>query len=138
MTIETDHIPLKTFNQNADPKALIKYLRRKYPEGNFIIGYESGFLGFSLYRLFKKEGIECRVIHPADVPTTHKEKDQKRDPLDSRKIARALRTGQVNPIWVPEIDQEQDRKLLRTRRTVTKDQTRIKNRIKALLQIYAV
>ena len=138
VTIETDDISLKTFNQNAEPKALVKYLRRKYPGGNFMVGYESGYFGFNLYRLLKKEGIECRVIHPADIPTTHKEKDQKRDPLDNRKIARALRTGQINPIWVPEVNQEQDRKLLRTRRTLTKDQTRIKNRIKALLQIYGV
>ncbi|MDT8402742.1 MAG: IS110 family transposase [Bacteroidales bacterium] len=138
VTIETDDISLKTFSQNADPQALVKHLKRKYPGGNFVVGYESGYFGFNLYRLLKSEGIECKVIHPADIPTTHKEKDQKRDPLDSRKIAKALRSDQVNAIWVPKISQEQDRKLLRTRRTLTKDQTRVKNRIKALLQIYGV
>lgn len=138
VTIETDDISLKTFSQNADPQALVKYLRKKYPGGNYIVGYESGYFGFNLYRLLEEEGIECKVIHPADIPTTHKEKEQKRDPIDSRKIAKALRADQVNAIWIPDIKQEQDRKLLRTRRTLTKDQTRIKNRIKALLQIYGV
>jgi transposase len=138
VTIETDDISLKTFSQKADPIALVKYLKKKYPGGSYKIGYESGYFGFGLYRLLKEEGIECKVIHAADIPTTHKEKEQKRDPLDSRKIAKALRTDQINSIWVPDIKQEQDRNLLRTSRTLTKDQTRIKNRIKALLQIHSV
>jgi transposase len=78
------------------------------------------------------------VIHPADIPTTHKEKDQKRDARDSRKIARAIKNKEVTPIWVPSIPIEQDRQLIRARHSLTKDQTRTKNRIKAILQLYRI
>lgn len=138
VTIETDDMPLKTFSQEADPHQLVKFLRRSYPGGKYIIGYESGYFGFNLYRYLLNQKIDCKVIHPADIPTTHKEKDQKRDPLDSRKIARVLRTGEVESIWVPPSNLEQDRQLLRLRRTLAKDITRVKNRIKSILQIHGI
>jgi transposase len=138
VTVETEDIVLKTFTQESDPEFLIKYLRRNYPGGTYIAGYEAGYFGFSLQRQFKEKGINCIVINPADIPTSNKEKDQKRDPIDSRKIARALRTGSANPIWIPSIALEQDRQLMRTRRIMTKDQTRIKNRIKAFLQMHGI
>ena len=103
-----------------------------------MIGYESGYFGFNLQRYLQGQEINCLVINPADIPTTHKEKDQKRDQLDSRKIARVLRTGEVKSIWVPPVYLEQDRQLLRVRRTLSKDQTRVKNRIKAFLQIHGI
>jgi transposase len=138
VTIETDDIPLKTFSQEADAEQLVKFLKSNYPGGNYIIGYESGYFGFNLYRYLLNQKIDCKVIHPADIPTTHKEKDQKRDPLDSRKIARVLRTGEVESIWVPPSNLEQDRQLLRLRRTLAKDITRVKNRIKSILQIHGI
>lgn len=138
VTIETDDIRLKTFTQDSDPEKLVRYLKKNYPGGNYIAGYESGYFGFNTHRQFRDQGIDCLVIHAADIPTTHKEKDQKRDPLDSKKIAKALRTGQVHSIWVPPITTEQDRQLLRMRRTIARDQVRVKNRIKAFLQIHHV
>ncbi len=138
VTIETEEISLKTFTQDADPGALVKFLRKNYPSGTYLAGYESGYFGFNLQRYLKESKIDCKVIHSADIPTTHKEKDQKRDPLDSKKIARALRTGEVKSIWVPPINLEQDRQLLRIRRTLSKDQTRVKNRIKAFLQMHGI
>lgn len=138
VTIETKDIVLKTFTQDSDPELLIKYLKRNYPGGTYIAGYEAGYFGFNLHRKFKSKGIDCLVINPADVPTSHKKKDQKRDPIDSRKIARAIRTGEARGIWVPSISLEQDRQLMRTRRIMTKDQTRIKNRIKAFLQMHGI
>lgn len=138
VTIETDDIVLKTFSQDSDPDILIRHLNRNYPGGNYIAGYESGYFGFSAHRHFKEHGIDCMVIHAADIPTTHKEKDQKRDPLDSKKIAKALRAGQVKSIWIPPVFIEQDRQLLRIRRTIAKDQVRVKNRIKAFLQFHHV
>ena len=138
VTIETDNLALKTFTQNADPEALVKHLRKNYPGGNFTAGYEAGYFGYSIQRKLESMGVHCLVIHPADIPTTNKDKDQKRDPRDSRKIARALKNEEVSAIWVPPVELEEDRQLLRTRRTLAKDQTRTKNRIKAFLQIYGI
>lgn len=134
VTIETDDVVLKTFTQDADPDKLVGYLRKHYPGGKYIAGYESGYFGFKSQRILQSHNVDCLVIHPGDIPTTHKEKDQKRDPLDSKKIARALRTGMVKSIWIPPLTLEQDRQLLRMRRTLSKDQVRVKNRIKAFVQ----
>ncbi len=41
------------------------------------------------------------VTNPADVPTSQKEKLQKDDPTDSRKLARSLRANELSPIYVP-------------------------------------
>lgn len=138
VTIETDDLSLKTFTQNADPEALVQHLRKNYPGGNFIAGYEAGYFGYGIQRKLESMGVNCLVIHPADIPTTNKDKDQKRDPRDSRKIARALRNREVSAIWIPPVALEEDRQLHRTRRSLTKDQTRTKNRIKAFLQIHGI
>lgn len=135
VTIETDDMALKTFSQESDSSILVRYLKKNYPGGNYIVGYEAGYFGYGLQRELAALGISCMVIHPADIPTTHKEKDQKQDARDSRKIARAIKNKEVTPIWVPSVPVEQDRQLLRARHTLTKDQTRTKNRIKAILQL---
>ena len=138
VTIQTDVILLKTFTQNPEPMILSNYLRKHYPGGNYIAGYEAGYFGYGIQRDFESLGIKCFVLHAADVPTSQKDKEQKRDPRDSRKIAKALKNNEVVPIWVPPLSLEQDRQLLRTREKLTTDYTRIKNRIKAALQFNGI
>jgi transposase len=138
VTIETDDMPLKTFSQDADPDLLVKYLNRNYPGGNYIAAYEAGYFGFTTQRRLSDQGVKCLVINPADIPTTHKEKDQKRDPIDSRKIARTLRARQIRSIWIPPVSISQDRQLLRTKKQLVKDRVRVKNQIKALLQLHGI
>lgn len=128
----------KNFSQPADKEAFVNFLRNNYPGANYHVAYEAGYFGFSLCRYLESEGISCRVLHPADIPTTHKEKDQKRDNLDSKKITRLLVTEKEKSIWVPEVYQEQDRSLLRVRRAKVKDRTRTQNRIKAFLEINGI
>ncbi len=138
VTIETEDIYLKTFTQDADPNVLVNHLRKNYPGGTFIAGYEAGYFGFGIQRKLSSMGVECLVLHPADIPTTNKDRDQKRDPRDSRKIAKAIKNKEVTTIWVPPVNLEEDRQLLRTRRALSKDLTRTKNRIKAFLQIHNI
>lgn len=138
VTIETDEITLKTFSQDPDPEQMVKHLKKNYPGGNFIAGYEAGYFGYGIQRKFESLGIKCVVLHPADIPTSDKDRDQKRDPRDSRKIAKAIKNGDVSPIWVPPVSLEQDRQLLRTREKLSGDKIRIKNRIKAFLQLYEI
>lgn len=138
VTIETDDMPLKTFVQDADADQLVRYLKRNYPGGRYITAYEAGYFGFTAQRRLSEQGVECLVVHPCDIPTTHKEKDQKRDRVDSRKIARCLRTGQLRSIWIPPVTTDQDRQLIRTRKLLVKDRVRTKNRIKAFLQLHGI
>jgi len=123
----------KTMSQNPDATLLSAYLKRNFPGAEYQAVYEAGFNGFELCRKLKEEGIRCSVIHAADVPTSHKEKIQKVDPVDSRKLARALRSKEFKPIHIPDRWIEADRALIRQRFRMMKDLTRTKNRIKSIL-----
>jgi transposase len=78
-------------------------------------------------------GIDNIVVHAADIPTTHKEKDRKRDPLDSRKLARELENGSLNSVYVPDELHQQLRSLCRLRFRIRENTTRVMNRIKSYL-----
>ena len=41
------------------------------------------------------------MVHPADVPTMSKEKLRKTDAVDCNKLARELRSGSLEGIYVP-------------------------------------
>lgn len=138
VTIQTEDIRLKTFSQDPKPELLVQYLKRKYPGGDYIVAYEAGYFGYGIYRKFESLGVKCKVLHPADIPTSDKDRDQKRDPRDSKKIANAIKNNEVSSVWVPSVSLEQDRQLLRIREKLSKDKTRIKNRIKAFLKIHGI
>jgi transposase len=133
VTIMGEHYKLKTFSQNPDPKLLAAYLKRNFPGASYKAVYEAGFSGFSACRELNRIGVSCIVIHPADVPTTHKEKQQKTDKADSRKLARSLRSDEFEAIDIPSPELEADRALVRQRFRQVKDVARTKNRVKSLL-----
>ncbi len=80
--------------------------------------------------------MECLVVHPADVPTKDKERRNRNDRVDARKLARNLRNGELTPLYVPTRKALEERTLVRTRSQFVKKQTRCKNQIKALLSMY--
>ncbi len=133
-----EDIALKTFSQDPDPDILVRHLRKNYPNANFQCAYEAGFSGFWLQRALTRFGINCIVVNPADVPTTDKEKKLKNDKRDCRKIARSLRSQELEAIHIPSIQVQEDRQIVRHYRSVIQDRSRIKNQIKALLNIYGI
>ncbi len=136
--IFSDEFELKSFSQQPDVDSLSKYLTRNYPKANFLLAYESGFFGFWIHRAFKDRGINCRVVHAADVPTSDKEQSRKSDAVDSKKIAKGLKNGDLSFIHVPEIQLELDRQVVRNRTTLAIDSTRVKNRIKGMLKLHGI
>ncbi|MEI6053342.1 MAG: IS110 family transposase, partial [Opitutaceae bacterium] len=133
VTILGEQYEHKTMSQNPDPGLLANYLKRNFPGGDYHAVYEAGFSGFESCRKLNELGINCIVIHPADVPTSQKEKLQKTDKADSRKLARSLRSNEFEAIHVPDPELEADRALIRQRFRLVKDVSRTKNRIKSLL-----
>jgi transposase len=133
VTILGEQHEYKTMSQNPDADILASYLRRNFPGAAYHAVYEAGFNGFYSCRRLKELGIDCKVVHAADVPTRHKEKIQKLDPVDSRKLARSLRSKEFEFIDVPEPIQEADRALVRQRFRLMKDVTRTKSRLRSLL-----
>ena len=124
---------LKTHTQKASAKELFEHLNKNYPNGTYHVVYESGFSGFSTYYAFKDLGVDCMVVHAADVPTTQKEKVTKSDPVDSRKLARSLMNGELQGIYVHSKENLDDRGLIRHRTMLLKFIGGTKSRIKHLL-----
>lgn len=133
VTILGEQYEHKTMSQNPDPGILASYLIRNFPGAAYHAVYEAGFNGFNPCRQLRLLGINCNVVHAADVPTMNKEKIHKIDPVDSRKLARTLRSNEFNPIDVPEPILEADRALVRQRFRIMKDVTRTKSRVRSLL-----
>jgi transposase len=133
VTILGEQYEHKTMSQNPDPDLLASYLKRNFPGGNYHAVYEAGFSGFESCRKLNQLGVNCLVIHPADVPTSEKEKLQKTDKSDSRKLARSLRSNEFEAIHIPDPELEADRALVRQRFRLVKDIGRTKNRVKSLL-----
>lgn len=138
VTIMTEKVAMKTFSQDPKPEILYQYLKRNFPGGIYHSAYEAGFCGYWIHNKLLSLGINSIVVNPADIPTTNKERVQKEDKRDSRKIARSLRNGDLKAIYVPGLKTLEDRGLLRTRATMVKDLTRFKNRIKSFLHFHGI
>ncbi len=134
VTLVSEATQLKKFSQSPDPDALYAHLARNYPEAEYHSVYEAGFCGFWIHYRLIELGIHNIVVNPADVPTTAGEKLRKTDAVDSGKLARSLRAGALKGIYVPESASLEIRSLIRLRGSITKDQTRQKNRIKSHLR----
>lgn len=133
VTIMVENILYKTFSQDPSAEALSTYLKRNFPGANYFSAYEAGFCGFSVHRELETQGISNIVVNPADIPTKDKDKKQKEDKRDSRKIARALHNGDLVKIHVPDQNILALRSLSRYRSTLVKEICRNKLRIKAYL-----
>jgi transposase len=136
--IYSDEFELKSMSQEPNVDQLCNHLQTHYRKANYFLAYEAGFCGFSIQRAFAAKGINCKVIHAADVPTNNKEQLRKTDKVDSKKIAKGLKNGDLNFIHIPDIQLELDGQLLRSREQLIKDTTRAKNRIKAILKLQGI
>jgi transposase len=136
--IRSAHMELRTFSQNPSAVELTKHLKQNYPSAIYHLVYEAGFCGFSYQREFSRAGINCLVVHPADVPTTDKEKQSKSDTVDCRKLGKTLSEGSLTGIFIPGVEQQDDRGIIRVYQQMVKDQTRFKNRIKGWLNFQGI
>ena len=101
VTVMAGDIHCKTFSAPPQSDKLANYLKQNFPGANYYSAYEAGFCGFSVHRALTRCGIKSIIVNPADIPTTDKERRQKEDKRDSRKIAQTLRSGHLQGIYVP-------------------------------------
>ena len=130
--------PYKTFSQDPRPEILRNYLIKNFPKANYYSAYEASFSGFKIHRDLVNLGIKNIVVNPADIPTTDKERKQKEDSRDSRKIAKQLSQKDLTAIYIPKIEIEGDRSFIRYRKTLTKEIARTKHRIKSQLYYFGI
>ena len=138
VTILTEQIEHKTFNQPPVPETLVGYLHKNFQEAHYLCAYEDGLFGFWIYDALTKLGVDCIVVHPADIPTKDKERRNRNDNVDSRKIAKNLRNGELTPLYIPSRQAQEERSLVRMRIFMVKKQTRCKNQLKSILTFYGI
>jgi len=133
VSILLEDLEHRTYNQAPSASILSRYLNKHFPGANYHSAYESGFCGYGHHRELVELGIHNRVINPADVPTTGKEKVGKTDKVDSRKIAKGLRSGDLKGIHVFDEAHQDLRSFARMRHIMQRDLRRSKQRIKMFL-----
>ena len=113
VAIVTEQMDFKTFTQPPSAKHLVSYLHRNFPHATYHCVYEAGYCGYWIHDQLRAYGIDCIVINPADVPTSDKEKKHKTNKVDARKLARSLRNGDLQALYVPSRAALEDRTLVR-------------------------
>lgn len=137
LTEHTSHRPLH-LSSDHKLKDLTNYLKKNFPDATILCAYEAGFSGYWIQEGLEQEGITTLIIHPADIPTSDKEKQYKTDQRDCLKIAQTLRSGLLEGIYVPSKEFQKDRAVVRQRYQIASDQRRIKNRIKSHLAFFGI
>lgn len=133
VTIMLERSIHKKMSINPSAKELRNYLDKHFTGGTYYTAYEAGFTGYSTHWELQSNGFQNIVVNPADIPTTDKERRQKEDKRDSLKIAKSLRSGELQGIYIPQLQTMEFRTMVRHRKTLVKEISRNKNRIKSFL-----
>ncbi|MFD1985551.1 transposase [Mesorhizobium newzealandense] len=142
--------PLKKLD--ADAPALLKLLQRWRDEADraghtvqrIAVAYEAAGDGFWLARWLRAHGIEAYAIHPSSVPVSREHRRAKTDRLDSELLMRAFlgwlrgEKRHCSMAAIPTLEEEDARRPNRERGTLIGEQTRLINRIKAILARFGV
>lgn len=120
----------------AEPEGLIFYLKKRFGSGKIKTAYEAGFCGFHLHRSLETAGIENIVVHAAGIEVSNTR--VKTDKRDSLKIAAHLSEGKLRSVYVPTVEQEDNRTVTRLRDTFSRERVRIGNQIKSLLHLHGL
>jgi transposase len=110
-----------------------KLIRKLESKGaTLVFTYEAGPCGYWLYRYLTRRGLTCSVVAPSLIP--RKPGDRvKTDRRDALTLARLLRSGDRDAIYVPTVDDEAMRDLSRAREDAVRDLKGSKVRLKAFL-----
>jgi len=116
--------------RHCDIDKMVRQLRSKAKTVAFV--YEAGPCGYWLYRYLSGKGVRCLVVAPSLIP--RKSGDRvKTDRRDAVQLARLLRSGDLQPVYVPEPEDEAIRDLSRACEAVHADVKAAKVRLKSFL-----
>jgi transposase len=100
---------------------------------------EAGLDGFWIHRVLEDEGIESHVVDPASIATSRRRRRAKTDKIDGEALVRALlayKRGEPRVcamVRAPTPEEEDRRRIMRERKTLTAERIQHINRIKGLL-----
>jgi len=117
----------------GDTNSLQRAVRKLESHGRqLVFVYEAGPCGFGIYRDLTARGHACWVVAPSNVPRRVRDRI-KTDRRDSLKLASLARAGELAPIYVPDVDDEAMRDLVRAREDAVVMQRQARQRLSALL-----
>jgi transposase len=116
--------------RQCDIDQLIRRLQSK--SSHLVFVYEAGPCGYWLYRSLTKKGHVCWVVAPSLIPKKPGDR-VKTNRRDAIKLARLMRSGDLTPVYVPQVDDEAIRDLCRAREDTIRDLKAAKFRLKAFL-----
>ena len=148
---DTERIELHTIPA-ADADALTGLLdraretveRRRGVRPRVLCAYEAGYEGFWLARRLARHGIEAVVLDAASLPVTRRAKRIKTDRVDAANMVRALLAlvrgdpQAASTIRIPDVEEEDRRRLMRERRRLVKQRTMLTNSVRGLLMLHGI
>jgi transposase len=114
----------------CDIDTLVRKLPSKAP--HLLLVYEAGPCGYWRYRSLTKQHLVCWVVAPSFIPKKPGDR-VKTDRRDAMPLARLMRSGDLTPVDVPEVEDEAIRDLARAREEAMRDLKAAKNRLQAFL-----
>jgi transposase len=108
------------------------------------VAIEAGRDGFWLARWLIAYGIEAYVIHPTSIPVSREHRRAKTDRLDVGLLMRAFlgwlrgERKHCSMVAIPTCEEEDGKRPLRERESLTGDQTKLINRMKSLLVLHGI
>src|SRR4029450_4312749 len=129
-----DHAEVVSLGNIGTRQCDIDQLIRKMQSKNkhLVFVYEAGPCGYWLYRYLTKKGHVCWVVAPSLIPKKPGDR-VKTNRRDAIKLARLMRSGDLTPVYVPQVEDEAIRDLCRAREEVIRDLKTAKFRLKAFL-----
>lgn len=106
--------------------------------------YEAGYDGFWLHRLLITKGIHNQVLDSASIQVSRRRRNAKTDRIDAEGLVRvlmALHRGEskvCSVINVPTCEEEDVKRLHRSRQNLIRERVRHVNRIKGLLKLQGI
>ena len=113
-------------------ESIRKLIKKLGPPQTLKVCYEAGPCGYVLYWQLTELGVDCQVVAPTLVPVKPGDR-VKTDRRDACKLARCHRTGELTSVWVPDLDHEALRDLVRARQAAKQDQRRARQRLSKFL-----
>lgn len=108
------------------------------------VAYEAGRDGVWLARWLGERGIEAYVIHPTSIPVSREHRRAKSDRLDLGLLQRAFlgwlrgERKHCSMVAIPSREEEDGKRPLRERESLTAEKTRLVNRMKSLLAVHGI
>jgi transposase len=121
-------------NTFLDASHYAKQMLERYGECKAVVE-STGSMCMKTYEAFESNGVEVKLANPVKTRAIA-EARVKTDKLDSKILAHLLRADLIAECYVPPKDVRLARALLSHRVNITREQTRIKNRIHSLLDKY--